>query len=115
MLGMTARAIWLATALLAAGCATTTTTGRAIDAQAAAKLQPGTTTIAEAKALLGAPFQSMRTSDGRTLLTYARTTVTQHGLLATSADVDSETLVLVFNAAGILVSTSGGASATSVK
>lgn len=114
MLGI-ARAMLVCGLLTAAGCATTTTTGRAIDSAAAAQLQPGVTTIAGAQQLLGKPFQAVRTNDGQTLLTYARTTVRQHGLLASSSDIDSETLVLVFDATGVLSRTIAGSNSGTVK
>lgn len=115
MLGMKPAILAMALAGGLSACATTTTTGRAIYAAAAAQLQPGVTTVADAQRLLGPPFQTIRSSDGGTLLTYARTTVQQHGLLSTAADVDSQTLVLVFDAAGVLVRTTGSASNAAVR
>lgn len=105
----------LGAVLALAGCSTTTNVGRAVDTNAAAQLQPGQTTISQAQALLGAPFQTVTTSDGRTVLTYAHTTVKQHGLFGANADVASQSLVLVFGADGKLIKSTAGNQATRVQ
>jgi outer membrane protein assembly factor BamE (lipoprotein component of BamABCDE complex) len=104
-----------ALAALLASCSTTTNVGRELDAAAAAQLQPGQTTISQAQALLGPPFQTVTTSDGRTVLTYAHTTVKQHGLFGANADVANQSLVLVFGADGKLIRSTSGASDTQVQ
>jgi outer membrane protein assembly factor BamE (lipoprotein component of BamABCDE complex) len=104
-----------ALALLLTACSTTTNTGRMPDADKVAQLQPGTTTVASARALLGEPFQTVAGSDGTTILTYAHTQVQQHGVLASSSDVASRTLVLIFDAQGKLVRSANGATNATVK
>jgi outer membrane protein assembly factor BamE (lipoprotein component of BamABCDE complex) len=101
-----------ALAALLAGCATTTNVGREVDQAAAAQLQPGITTVDQAQRLLGPPLQRVEASNGKTVLTYAHSTVTQHGLFGSSADVATQSLVLVFGPDGKLIRSTTGSSST---
>ncbi|WP_266168917.1 hypothetical protein [Dyella subtropica] len=56
--------------LVLAGCATTNTRYSKIDQNAIASFKPGATTMAEAEAVLGKPFQSAQMPDGTEQLEY---------------------------------------------
>lgn len=64
-------AVWVA--VLLAGCATTS---NKVDPATIASFQPGVTTIAQAEAALGQPFQSTRMPDGTQQLQYVSKTQT---------------------------------------
>jgi len=102
-------------AALLAACSTTTTTGRMPEATQVSQLQPGVTTIADARTLLGKPLQDVRSSDGSSVLSYARTVVQQKSAFSASADVASQTLVLFFDPAGKLLRVSDGTTSSTVR
>jgi predicted small secreted protein len=115
MLGMRSRIAAAALAALLTGCATTTNVGREVNQSAAAQLQPGVTTVDQAQALLGPPLQRVASSDGKTVLTYAHSTVKQHSIFGSSADVAAQSLVLVFGPDGKLIRSSSSSSSTPVQ
>lgn len=94
-------ALCAALAVAAAGCASTTTTGRTANMANVGQLEVGVTTLADAERLLGKPTQVTRTDQG-TVMSYVRTEVRSRGFLGSSADVDSDVFTLFFGADGKL-------------
>lgn len=101
------KTISLMIALLIAGCASSprvSEVGTPIPPGVESQLEPGVSTIVEAKALLGPPTSETVTERGTTLgYVHIRTTI-QSPYRADSS-TDSETLVLFFDEGGLLQKT----------
>ena len=97
-------------ALLLAGCASS---AHKVDPAAIASFQPGVTTIAQAEAALGPPFQSTRMPDGSQQLQYVSKSqeLAGDGLPTTGSQIPKHveknvSTVLSFDAGGHFVSAS---------
>lgn len=86
-------------AALCTGCATATS-GTPFRAENVEQLQPGQTTVSEARELLGEPYKVVTTSDGNQLYIWQYVESRARG---TSVNTDLQQLAVLFNADGQMI------------
>ena len=89
----------LLTAVLCAGCATATS-GREFRVENVGQLRPGQTTISQARALLGEPYQVVEASSGNRLYIWQHVESRARG---TSVNTDLQQLVVLFDSEARMV------------
>lgn len=85
-----------------AGCVSSTS-GKQFDTAAVHQLQPGVTTIDDAIALLGEPYQTVQSGETGNYMYMWQYVKASSGVLSSSMNLQHERAVIIFSSEGVMI------------